>query len=196
MGATFAKLQDWVKKGYFPAGFLSVDPMQDMTPMFDGTAAMVVEVPSVESTRIIAAKIDPADYGTFADPTDHTPLRVSGFINQIQISAHAHKDTQEAAIRFAETVVDPKVAQETLEVFGGPSSVLGVMPPKHLAIQAQWAEWLQGQVGLYMIGDQALPQPVVTAYWAAQDSVVLGTVTPKDAAAQVQSAIEAWQANQ
>ena len=43
--ATFAKLQEWVKKGYFPDGFLAVDPMQDTTPMFDGTAAMVVEVP-------------------------------------------------------------------------------------------------------------------------------------------------------
>ena len=192
--ATFAKLQDWVRKGYFPAGFLGVDPMQDMTPMFDGTVAMVIQVPSVETSRIIAAKQDPTDYGTFVDPTDHTPLRVSGFITQIQISTKSRKDIQEAAIRFAEMVVDPKIAQETLEEFGGPSAVLGVMPPKNLAIQSQWAEWLQGHVGLYMIADQALPQPVVAAYFAAQDSVVLGTLPPQAAAAQVQVAIEAWKA--
>lgn len=193
--ATFAKLQEWVQKGYFPAGFLSVDPMQDMTPMFDGTAAMVVEVPSVESTRILPAKQDPADYGTFVDPTDHTPVRVSGFINQIQISARASKEVQEAIIRFAEMVVDQKVAQDTLEAFGGPSSALNAMPTQTLPIQRQWAEWLQGEVSLYMIADQALPQPVATAYWAAQDSVVLGTITPAAAAAQVQAAIEAWKAS-
>ena len=194
--ATFAKLQEWVKKGYFPDGFLSVDPMQDMTPMFDGTAAMVVEVPSVETTRVIPAKLDPADFGTFIDPTDHNPRRVSGFINQIQISAKARKDAQEAAYNFAKSVVERQTAQETLEVFGGPSTVLGVMPPTNLAMQRQWAQWLQGDVSLYLIGDQALPQQVVTAYWAAQDSVVLGTVTPQAAAAQVQSAIETWRAAQ
>ena len=194
--AAFAKIQEWTQKGYFPPGFLSVDPMQDMTPMFDGSAAMVIETPSAESTRIIPAKLDPADFGTFMDPTDHTPHRVSGFINQIQVSASAHKDVQEAAISFAEFVVGKQVMQETLPSFGGPSTVLGVMPPDNLAIQSQWAKWLQGDVGLYLIGDQALPQPVVTAYWGAQDGVALGSVTPKDAAAQVQTAIEAWKAGQ
>ena len=194
--ATFAKLKDWTAKGYFPPGFLSVDPMQDMTPMFDGSAAMVIENPAVDVTRIIAAKLDPADYGTFPDPTDHKPLRVSGFTNQIQISASAGKDVQDAAIRFAQFLVDRQVAQDTLSSFGGPSSAFGVMPPDSLPIQAQWGKWLQGDVGLYLIGDQALPQPVVTAYWSAQDSVVLGSVTPEAAAAEMQTAIDAWKAAQ
>jgi raffinose/stachyose/melibiose transport system substrate-binding protein len=56
------------------------------------------------------------------------------------------------------------------------------------------AKWLQGEVGLYLPTDQAVPQEIVNAFWQAQDSIVLGTTTPENAAAQVQQAVEAYKA--
>ena len=37
-----------------------------------------------------------------------------------------------------------------------------------------------------------LPQEVVAAYFEAQDSVLLGAMTPADAAKQIQEAVVAW----
>ena len=40
-------------------------------------------------------------------------------------------------------------------------------------------KWLQGGVELYLPTDQALPQELVNAFFQAQDSLVLGTLTPR-----------------
>jgi raffinose/stachyose/melibiose transport system substrate-binding protein len=56
------------------------------------------------------------------------------------------------------------------------------------------AKWLQGEVQLYLPTDQAVPQEIVNAFFQAQDSVVLGTITPEAAAAQIQKAVEAYKA--
>jgi raffinose/stachyose/melibiose transport system substrate-binding protein len=56
------------------------------------------------------------------------------------------------------------------------------------------ANWLQGEVGLYLPTDQALPQELVNAFFQAQDSVVLGTLTPEAACAQIQKAVDAYKA--
>ena len=42
--------------------------------------------------------------------------------------------------------------------------------------------------------DQALPQELVNAFFQAQDSVVLGTMTPEAAAESIQKAVEAYKA--
>jgi raffinose/stachyose/melibiose transport system substrate-binding protein len=57
-------------------------------------------------------------------------------------------------------------------------------------------KWLQGEVKLYLPTDQAVPQEIVNAFFQAQDSVVLGSMTPEDAAAQVQKAVEAYKSAQ
>jgi raffinose/stachyose/melibiose transport system substrate-binding protein len=66
------------------------------------------------------------------------------------------------------------------------------MPSAETPNQQMWANWLQGDVGLYLPSDQALPQEVVAAYFEAQDSVLLGAMTPADAAKQIQEAVVAW----
>ena len=55
-------------------------------------------------------------------------------------------------------------------------------------------KWIQGEAQLYLPTDQALPQELVNAFFQAQDSVVLGTMTPEAAAAQIQKAVEAYKA--
>jgi len=99
---------------------------------------------------------------------------------------------QDAAVLFATFVVRPEVAAANIGNMGGPSAVKGVMPSAETPNQGLWANWLQGEVGLYLPSDQALPQEVVAAYFEAQDSVLLGTMTPVDAAKQIQEAVVAW----
>jgi raffinose/stachyose/melibiose transport system substrate-binding protein len=187
----FAKLKEWQDKGYFNKGFLNVDPATDMQALYAGQAAMVFEVSSID-LRLKREKIDPNTYGTFPAPSGQTPKRVSGFQHQLQISAKAAPEVQDAAILFATFVVRPDVAAANIGSIGGPSAVKGVMPGADTPNQRLWADWLQGEVSLYLPTDQALPQEIVASFFEAQDSVVLGSMTPKDAAKQIQDAIVAW----
>jgi raffinose/stachyose/melibiose transport system substrate-binding protein len=188
----FAKLKEWQDKGYFNQGFLNVDPATNMQALYAGKAAMVFDVSSIEASRLKRENIDPRTYGTFPAPSDQTPKRVSGFQQQLQISAKAPQDVQDAALLFATYVVRPEVAAANLVTMGGPSAVRGVMPSAETPNQQLWANWLQGEVGLYLPSDQALPQEVVAAYFEAQDSMLLGAMTPADAAKQIQEAVVAW----
>ena len=56
------------------------------------------------------------------------------------------------------------------------------------------AKWVQGDAKLYLPTDQALPQELVNAFFQAQDSVVLGKMTPEAAAESIQKAVEAYKA--
>jgi raffinose/stachyose/melibiose transport system substrate-binding protein len=188
----FAKLKEWQDKGYFNQGFLNVDPATNMQALYAGKAAMVFDVSSIEASRLKRENIDPRTYGTFPAPSDQSPKRVSGFQQQLQISAKASPEVQDAAVLFATFVVRPEVAAANISTMGGPSAVKGVMPSAETPNQGLWANWLQGEVGLYLPSDQALPQEVVAAYFEAQDSVLLGSMTPADAAKQIQEAVVAW----
>jgi raffinose/stachyose/melibiose transport system substrate-binding protein len=188
----FTKLREWVTKSYFNLGFLNVDPATNMTLVYQGRAAMVFEVPNVDLTRLKRENIDANTYGTVIAPSDHPRKRVSGFQQQLQISARAPAEVQNAALLFATYVVRPDLAVRHMGIIGAPSAVRGTIPAEEFPLQRQWATWLQGDVSLYLPGDQALPQEVVAAYFEAQDSVVLGTLKPQEAAAQVQKAITAY----
>jgi raffinose/stachyose/melibiose transport system substrate-binding protein len=185
----FTKLREWVTKGNFNQGFLNIDPGTNMQLVYQGRAAMVFEVPTIEITRLARENIDPRTYTAIVAPSDHARKRVSGFQQQLQVSARAAPEVQQAALAYATHVVKPALAAQHMQSIGGPSAVRGVMPAESMPLQRQWANWLQGEVSLYLPGDQALPQEVVAAYFEAQDSVVLGTLSPRDAARQVQQAI-------
>ncbi len=192
----FAKLKDWNDKGYFNQGFLNVDPATNMQLVYQGKAAMVLEVPSIEVTRLRRENIDPSTYGTFLMPTDQNPRRVSGFQQQLQVSAKASKDVQDAALLFASYIVRPDLAAKHMQSIGGPSAVKGVAPGDDSPIQRQYASWLGEGLQLYLPGDQSLPQEMVAAYFEAQDSVILGSMSPAEAAKSVQAAITAFKARQ
>jgi ABC-type glycerol-3-phosphate transport system substrate-binding protein len=148
----FAKLKEWNTKGYFNAGFLNVDPATNMQLVYQGKAAMVLEVPTIEITRLKRENIDPNTYGTFVMPTDQTPRRVSGFQQQLQISAKAPKDVQDAALLFATYVVRPELAAKHMQSMGGPSAVKGVSPGPEMPIQSQDATWLKDGLQLFLPG--------------------------------------------
>jgi raffinose/stachyose/melibiose transport system substrate-binding protein len=190
----FAKLKEWVSKGYFNDGFISLDPNQSIPLLFQDKAAMTFQGPWIEDQNIIPAHQDPNNYIPIIAPADQTPVRVSGFQEQIQFWTKSKPDQQKAALLFASFVTTPEVAQRHIADFGSPSAVVGVLPPANRPIASQMAKWLQGSVGLYLPTDQALPQELVNAFWQAQDSLVLGTLTPEAACAQIQKAVDQYKA--
>ena len=190
----FAKLKEWVTKGYFNEGFISLDPNQALPLLFEDKAAMIFQGPWIEAENIILSHEDPNNYVPIIAPADQKPVRVSGFQEQLQFWTKAKPDEQKAALLFASFVTTPEVAKRHVAEFGSPSAVVGVLPPEGHPTATQMANWLQGEVGLYLPTDQALPQEIVSAFFQAQDSVVLGTITPEAACAQIQKAVDAFKA--
>ena len=50
--------------------------------------------------------------------------------------------------------------------------------------------------GTYCVTDLKVPAEVMSTYFAVSDGVVLGTVAPEEAGAQIQAAIDSYLANQ
>jgi raffinose/stachyose/melibiose transport system substrate-binding protein len=190
----FAKLKEWVTKGYFNDGFISPDPAQSLPLLFQNKAAMTFQGPWIEDQNIIPAHEDANNYIPIVAPSDQTPARISGFQEQIQFWSKAKPDQQKAALLFASFITTPVVAKKHIAEFGSPSAVIGVLPPEGHPIATQMVTWLQNGLKLYLPTDQALPQELVNAFWQAQDSVVLGTLTPEAACAQIQKAVDQYKA--
>jgi raffinose/stachyose/melibiose transport system substrate-binding protein len=188
----FSKLKEWVSKGYFNDGFISLDPNQALPLLFQDSAAMIFQGPWIEDQNIIPAHQDPNNYVPIIAPSDQKPVRVSGFQEQLQFWSKSKPDEQKAALLFASLITTPEVAKRHIAQFGSPSAVVGVLPPADRPIETQMVKWLQGDVQLYLPTDQALPQELVNAFWQAQDSLVLGTLTPEAACAQIQKAVEEY----
>ena len=78
----FTKLKEWVSKGYFNDGFISLDPGQSLPLLFQDKAAMTFQGPWIEDQNIIASHEDPNNYIPIIAPSDQKPVRVSGFQEQ------------------------------------------------------------------------------------------------------------------
>ena len=191
----FAKLKEWVDKGYFNDGFISLDPNQALPMLFQDKAGMTFQGPWIEEENIVKSKMDPSDFVPIIAPADQTPVRISGFQEQLQISSKSPPDVQNAALLFAAYISQPEVAKTAAsKALGTPRAVLGVSPAEDRPIGTQMAKWVQGDAQLYLPTDQALPQELVNAFFQAQDSVILGTMTPEAAAESIQKAVEAYKA--
>jgi raffinose/stachyose/melibiose transport system substrate-binding protein len=191
----FAKLKEWVDKGYFNDGFISLDPNQALPMLYQNKAGMIFQGPWIEEENIVKSKLDPNDYVPIIAPADQTPVRVSGFQEQLQISSKSPPEVQQAALLFAAYISQPEVAKTAAsKALGTPRPIVGFLPAEDRPIGIKMTKWIQGEAELYLPTDQALPQELVNAFFQAQDSVILGTMTPEAAAESIQKAVEAYKA--
>ncbi len=115
----FAKLKEWVSKGYFNDGFLSLDPNQALPLLFQDKAAMIFQGPWIENENIVSAHQDPNNYVPIVAPADQTPVRVSGFQEQIQFWAKSNPDAQKAALLFAAFITARRIRQRIIHRLQG-----------------------------------------------------------------------------
>lgn len=184
----FAKLKEWTDKGYFPEGFITLDPDEVKSFLYRGEAAMQLEGPHYDSI-IPADGQDLSLYGVFAVPSDHEPQRISGFGDLFQINAQSDKAVQEAALQFVEFFTSKQMLDKYQSEMG---TVLlatkeGTIPAETPNTQ-EIKEMLD--TGNYDILDQAMPQQLVQSFFQAQDSVIIGSMTPEEAASFMQKEIE------
>ncbi|MBO1510704.1 ABC transporter substrate-binding protein [Metabacillus bambusae] len=184
---TYAKLKEWEDKGYFPTGFITSDPNEAKMPFYSGDAAMILEGPWFDTTAT-EDEFDLEKIGVFTFPTEQEPLRTSSFVEMLQIKGDAKKEQQDAAIEFALYATSKEVIEKHKDIVQFPVAAAGVEVPENLPNAPKLVEAFNN--GAFVITDQALPQEMVVKFFEAQDNVITGEFSPKDAAEFLQKSAE------
>lgn len=183
----FTNFKKWQDKKWIPDGALGLDP-SDVEPWYvQGKAAYTITGQWTESSAIQAAGKKSADFGVFAFPTDQSTVRHSGFVEGYMVNAKSGNPDMAAAL--IDFLVTPD-SQKAMKYSN--SAVTGAEPEK--ATLPLSYEWVQGagKQPFYTIQDQAFPKQQADQYFAVQSNVLQGSVTPAQAATQMQQAISAW----
>jgi len=185
---TFAKMKEWADAGYFPKGFVSLDPQEVETNFYQGTMAYNIEGSWWDSS-MLSNSFDPASQDFVPFPTDQNPVRMSAFVEMFQVSGQSSPAQRDAAIKLAEYITGAETVTKYVDTYG--SSALATPPVSaknpHVVPMANAVA-----KGNFLIGDQGLPQEVVQKLFEATDKVLLKIWTPDQGAASIQAAVEAY----
>lgn len=184
------KYQEFCDKGYFPAGFVTADPSDTMLSMYSGECAMTMEGEWNDNT-ILAADQDLSQYGVFAFPND-SANRLSAFVNMIQFNADLTDEELTAAMDFMEYYFNEENVAAYGAYYNTPLPRLDAEMPADKPTATELIE-MSNENGTFTITDQAFPTEVADVLFSCQDALATDTMTPEDAAAQIQAAVEAYQ---
>jgi raffinose/stachyose/melibiose transport system substrate-binding protein len=183
----FTLFKKWQDKKWIPEGALGLDPA-DIEPQYvQGTTGYAITGTWSETQAILPSKKPPADFGTFLLPTDHTPVRHSGFVEGYMINAGSgNKDKAADLLNFLIQPDAQKAMQNTS------STVTGAGPDAaKLPLSAQWTE-INKTSPFYTVQDQAFPKQQSDQYFSVQSNILQGSVTPAEAAKKMQEIVSAW----
>ena len=186
--------QKWVDNEWIVPGFLAVNPDDARMPMYQGSALMVFEGSWME-TVFKTDEQEVTNFDFFFHPTGHTPVRISGFPEQFMInSASKYKDE---AAEFINWFVQPEIQNKYWGTAIGSTGTKGVAPDKDILPSTyNWREQLDQLQAVYPPTDQAFQAELLHVLFEVQDEIVLGELTPEQAAKRMQEAAEDWKAKQ
>lgn len=188
------KLVEWSEKGYFQEGFISEDPNNTKPYVFNGTCAMIVDNPGM-ATNVVSEGLDTSLYSYFPFPsqTGDSTGRVSVFGKMCQFNANLTPEKLEAAMLFWDYYYSDE-SLATHEAIEQPVAVIGAQLPESMKIAEGFTETITA-CGGYTTFDNAIVPELADAFFAIQDSVLLGDMLPADAGAEMQAAVDAYLAD-
>lgn len=187
--AAYEDLRRWVDNEWIVPGFLSVAPDDARQPFYRGEAAMVFEGDWLEGV-LKGDEQDPANFDFFLPPTGHEPLRMSGFPEQIMI-ANDSEHPGEAA-QFLDWFLQPAVQQKYFQAIGGSTGVVDAFPnEQEWPISVKWRQIIESHEA-YPPTDQAFRKELMDSFFAVQDAIVAGQVSPAEGAKQMEEKAASW----
>lgn len=183
----FSTFKKWQDKKWLPEGALGLDPA-DIEPSYvQGKTAFTVTGTWTETEAIDTSKKPVSGFGTFVLPTDHQPERHSGFVEGYMINAKsANKDRAAELLDF---IVTPE-SQRALGITA--STVAGAQPDKaKLPLSYQWSQIVK-KSPFFTVLDQAFPKQQADQYFSVQSKILQGSISPAEAAQQMQKVVSAW----
>jgi raffinose/stachyose/melibiose transport system substrate-binding protein len=182
--------KEFCDKGYFPAGFVTADPNNTHMEVFSGRAAMDVQGQWYDGT-IIQEQQNMSNFGTFAFPSGGTN-RLSAFAEMIQLNANLGQEKLDACIKFLDFYYSKESIARFGEYFNLPLPRLdSEMPSNQPNVPVMLAA--SNKNGTFTITDQAFPTEIADELFRVQDGIANNQITPRDGAARIQAAIEAYQ---
>ena len=141
---------------------------------------------------MIQNDLDPNDYGVFAFPSGDSN-RMSAFAEMTQFNANLSDEELDACVKFMDYYQSDENVAEYGEYYNVPLPVQGAEAPAE-QVNVNGMLETSNENGTFTITDQAFPTEVADVLFNAQDAVANGEMTPEDAAANIQKAIEEYQA--
>lgn len=188
----FEKYKEFVDKGYFPDGFLTQDPNDTLIAVANGQCAMDVQGQWYDG-NIIQNGQDINNYGVFAFPSGGSN-RMSSFAEMTQFNANNTEEELDACVAFMDFYYSQENADKYSEYYNMPLPTADPVMPEgqpNVPIMLEMGE----ANGTFTITDQALPTEVADVLFNCQDAVANGQMDPADAGADIQAAIESYNAN-
>jgi raffinose/stachyose/melibiose transport system substrate-binding protein len=184
------KYKEFCDKGYFPAGFVTADPNNTHMEVFSGRAAMDIQGQWYDGS-IIREQQNMNNFGTFAFPSGGTN-RVSAFAEMIQLNANLSQEKLNACVKFLDFYYSQATIARYGEYFNLPLPRLdSQMPANQPNVAVMLAA--SNKNGTFTITDQAFPTEIADELFRVQDGIANNQITPRDGAARIQAAIEAYQ---
>jgi raffinose/stachyose/melibiose transport system substrate-binding protein len=185
----FTKFKEFADKGYFPQGFLTMDPNDTGIELYAGTAAMDVQGQWMDGV-IIREEQDMGNFGTFAFPSGGTN-RMSAFAEMVQFNKNLSQEQIEAAVKFLDFFQGKEHVNKYSEYYNLPLPRLDAdMPDGQPNVPVMLST--ANKNGTFTVTDQAFPTEVADVLFHVQDGLVTGQTSPQDGAAAIQAAIEAY----
>lgn len=187
----FTKYKEWVDAGYFPDGFLTMDPNDTIMNMGSGASAMDLEGQWYDG-NILQNELDLNEYGYFAFPSGETN-RMSAFAEMTQFNSSLSDEEVEAAVRYMDFLFNEEVVSnpDYGKYYNLPLPLIGSKAPaEQINVDAMIAT--SNENGTFTITDQAFPTEVADVLFNCQDAVATGEMAPEEAPAQIQAAIDAY----
>lgn len=188
---SFAKMNEWYEKGYFPKTVLTEDSNSSKALIYSDQAAMIMENPGMAS-EIVANNYDTNNYSWFAFPNGSG--RVSAYAKLCQFNSNISDEKLQAAMLFWDYYYSEEsiAAHTNIEQ---PTATRAVALPETYALADGMLELID-ENGSFAVMDLKVPAEVMSQYFAISEAVILGTTTPEAAAAEMQATIDSYLANQ
>lgn len=185
------KYKEWVEAGYFPDGFLTADPNDTILPFGSGECAMDIQGQWYDG-MLNENELDLTNYGVFAFPSVDTN-RMSAFAEMTQCNKNLSDEELAGAMKFLDFYYSHENAEAYSEYYTLPLPKNGEKAPE-AQINVDGMIETSNANGTFTITDQAFPTEVADALFDVQDAIANGEMTPEEGAANIQAAIEAYQA--
>ncbi len=184
-----ARLQDWVKKGYYPEGCngINYDTGGSRMLFYNGMAAHIVQTNGMFSNcRSEAPEFYENNLGIFGFPviegTDGNAKQILGGGNAYSISASCEHPDE--AFELIHMLTDKEFGQESVDIAGVISGVKGVTMPNELTKAAD--EFIQNAEYIQNFYDQFLPTDLGALHKQTTYDLVGLECTPEEAAAKME----------
>ena len=190
--AAFTEMSTWISRGWVDPNFAGVAEADAFMPIYAGRAAMNVTGDWAEEV-VRDAGFDTADFGFFPIPRDSGPGRMGVFTAGVGLTGYNGKERTDAAAKFIDFMLKPAAVDKFIPLKGSLSGIKGAPIDPSAAIVQQVAKYM-AERGSYPVPDGILPEETIEVYYRTSTEVILGTMSPQEAARLMADSIESARA--